>query len=235
MSSGSVSRESSRAPSPMPQMSTWKKTVKALVSTVEEKPAPCGRESCQRLAQRAKVVPRAATQPSGRRGNAAGSEASIIITATPVSASTTSGRMRKISGTGFTAGPPHSWDWWELYRFLKSPRSGVTDGDGHTGQREYDLWKDAEDIGNRIHRRPSPFMGLVGTVQIPEESCIVSGHDFSRAVNAVGEARALAPAVSLSGNPFEPNLGGCVPVSMDGSQSIGAIPRSEERRVGGEG
>ena len=37
----------------MPQMRTWKKTVKALVSTVEKKPVPSGRESCQRLAQRA--------------------------------------------------------------------------------------------------------------------------------------------------------------------------------------
>ena len=51
----------------MPQISTWKKTVKALVSTVPEKPVPMGSESCQRLVQIAKVVPKAATQPNERR------------------------------------------------------------------------------------------------------------------------------------------------------------------------
>ncbi len=78
----------------MPQMRTWKKTVKALVSTVAKKPVPCGKESCQRLAQRAMVVPMAATQPRGRRGHAGGSEASMSMTATPVRVRMTSGRMR---------------------------------------------------------------------------------------------------------------------------------------------
>jgi hypothetical protein len=58
-----VSSESSRATRTMPQMRTWKKTVKALVSTVPKKPVPTGSESCQRLAQRQCVVPMAATQP----------------------------------------------------------------------------------------------------------------------------------------------------------------------------
>ena len=73
---------------------------------------PTGKESCQRLAQSASVVPSAATQPSGRRGHAGGSEASISMTATPVSG-------------------------------------------------EYDLGKDAEDIGNGIHRWPSPWDEIV--------------------------------------------------------------------------
>jgi hypothetical protein len=83
----------------MPQMSTWKKMVKALVSTVPKKPAPWGRDSCQRLAQRASVVPIAATQPNGRRGNPDGNEESISITTTPVNVRITSGRIRKMSGT----------------------------------------------------------------------------------------------------------------------------------------
>jgi hypothetical protein len=75
-------------------MSTWKKTVKALVSTVPEKPVPIGKDICQRLAHSAKVVPNAATQPSGRRAQLGGREASSSMTSTPVSVRMTSGRMR---------------------------------------------------------------------------------------------------------------------------------------------
>jgi hypothetical protein len=73
--------------------------VKGLVSTVEKKPVPVGKESCHRLAQRANVVPIAATQPRGLRGHDGRREASIIMTATPVRVKMTSGRMRKMSGT----------------------------------------------------------------------------------------------------------------------------------------
>ena len=92
--SGSVSSESRRATRTMPQMRTWKKTVKALVSTVPKKPVPSGSASCQRLAQSAMVVPMAATQPSGRRGQEGGIEASSTMMATPVRVRITSGRMR---------------------------------------------------------------------------------------------------------------------------------------------
>ncbi len=78
----------------MPQMRTWKKTVKALVSTVPKKPVPSGSESCQRLAQSAMVVPMAATQPKGRRGHEGGIEASSTMMAAPVMVRITSGRMR---------------------------------------------------------------------------------------------------------------------------------------------
>ena len=90
----------------MPQMRTWKKTVKALVSTVEKKPVPSGRESCQRLAQRAIVVPMAATQPSVRRGHAGGSEASMQHDGDAGEREDDLGKDAEMSGTGFTAGPP---------------------------------------------------------------------------------------------------------------------------------
>jgi hypothetical protein len=53
-----------------------------------------GNESCHRLAHKAKVVPKAATQPNGRRAHPGGKDASISITATPVRVRMTSGRMR---------------------------------------------------------------------------------------------------------------------------------------------
>ena len=91
----------------MPQMSTWKKTVKGLVSTVPREAGACGQGE----------LPEAG--PEGKCGAEGGDPAKAA--ALPIAG-----------------------------------ERGVDQHDGHAGQGENDFGKDAEDVGNGIHRWASP-------------------------------------------------------------------------------
>jgi hypothetical protein len=91
----------------MPQMSTWKKTVKALVSTVPREAGSLRQGKLPEAGPESERGSEGGTQPSGGAETNAAAKRRSASPATPVSVRMTSGRMRKISGTGFTAGPPH--------------------------------------------------------------------------------------------------------------------------------